>query len=149
YAAPADAAPATGPLTSPEPLAADFELIVPSSEPPAALPGALRTLITPYQVHLRNVRNLHLAAALEQCRATRGEFRRQMAAAQHRRESAAATLKLGTARHAELDRELTPEELNRRGLAERDEQEWPTHRLHERRRRMHRLARHQAEEQLS
>jgi hypothetical protein len=129
-----DAAPATAPLTSPE--------------PPALVPGALRSVTTPYQVHLRNIRNLRLAAVLEQYRATRGEFRRQMSAAQHRRENAAAILKLAMARHAELDRELTPEELNRRGLAERDAQEWPDHRLHERRRGTHRLARQQAEEHL-
>lgn len=121
---------------------------MPSSEPPALLPGAFRSLTTPYQFHLRNVRNLDLAAALEQYRASRGEFRRQMSEAQHRRENAATVLKLAMARHADLDRELTPEELNRRGLAELDEQEWPAHRLHERRRRMHRLARQQAEEHL-
>ena len=145
---PADAAPATVPLTDPEPRAADFERIVPSSEPPASPPAAFRSLTTPYLVHLRNVRNLYLAAALEQYRATRGEFRKQLSAAQHRRENAAAILELATARHAELDRELTPDELDRRGLAELDEQKWPNHRVHERRKRTHQLARHQAAEHL-
>jgi hypothetical protein len=114
---------------------------------PLAEPGT-SPLTTPYLAALRHARNLFIAAELKLYRTACGELHEHHFAAQYRRESAATNLTQATSSHTELDRELTDEELNRRGLAEQDKQQWPAERLQERRRRAHRLARSQTAEEL-
>jgi hypothetical protein len=106
------------------------------------------SLSTPYLAGLRHARNLHIAAELKQYQSACGQLREHQFSAQNRREFAATTLNHTTARHTDLDRELTADELSRRGLAEQDTQRWPAERLRERRQRAHRLARSQAAEEL-
>ncbi len=128
------------------------------SERAAAMPAATVDLpvegtapppfMTPYLDGLRNARNQDLEVELRRYETTRVRLREQLFQAEVRRASLAYAMEYAATRLNEVSAPLTDQELNRRGLAEQDEQRWPLEMLKERRERARRLSRLQARDEL-
>lgn len=115
---------------------------------PAPRDAQKAVAVTPYLDGLRSARDMELASEFGQHQAARLKLHKDLTDARARRDPFATDMEYAATQLAKVSADLTEEELNRRGPAERDESKWPASMLHERRNRMRRAVRLEAEEEL-